>query len=110
MALWYALICVTDQFMPNGKLDYPAGAVKSFGTVLSGDDEQLAAKGIRAVALGEYPDSGPDFHIERFDLIQERMVPYSVPKDAADILLDKPTWLAADIEAALRIILRGGKT
>lgn len=109
MALWYALICLTDQFTPTGKLDYRAGDVKSYGTVLSGDDEALAKKGIKAVPIGEFGDSGPDFNLQRFDVIQEILVPYSPPKDEADLLLDKPAWDTKDTEEAMRIILRGGK-
>lgn len=110
MALWYALVCLTDQFMPNGKLDYRAGDVKSYGTVLSGDDAELLAKGVKAVPIGDFGESGPDFNVERFDPIQEILVPYSPAKDEADLLLDKPSWDTADTEQALRIILRGGKS
>lgn len=109
MALWYALVCLTDKFTPDGKLDYRAGDVKSYGTVLSGNDAELLAKGIKAVPIGDFGESGPDFNTQRFDVIQEIMVPYTPAKDEADLLLDKATWDAKDTEDALRIILRGGK-
>jgi hypothetical protein len=107
MAIWYALICLTDIFDANGKLDYPAGAVKSFGTVLSGDTAQLLAKGIEAVDIGEYPDQGPDFRTERFDVGLKMMVPFTPPQDTADQLLAKSSWDSADTEEALRTILKG---
>lgn len=109
MAQWYALVCLTDQFTPDGKLDYKAGDVKSYGTVLSGNDAQLLAKGIKAVPIGDYGESGPDFNTKRFDVIQEIMVSYSAPKDEADLLLDKASWSAKDSEDALRAILSRGK-
>jgi len=108
MAQWYALVCLTDQFV-NGKLDYRAGDVKSYGTVLSGNDAELLAKGIKAVPIGDFGESGPDFNVQRFDPIQEIMVPYSKPKDEADLLLEKASWSAQDTENAMRILLRGGK-
>lgn len=110
MPQWYAVICLTDQFTPDGKLDYPAGAVKSFGTVLSGTDTELAAKGVEAVPIGIYADgTGPDFRTERFDVVQKKMVPYTPPKDEVDLLLDKPSWTPTDSEAAMRAILKGMK-
>jgi hypothetical protein len=109
MATWYALVCLTDQFTPTGKLDYKAGDVKSYGTVLSGNDAQLLVKGIKAVSIGEFGESGPDFNVQRFDVIQEKLVAYSAPKDEADLLLDKANWTSADSEKALRLILSQGK-
>lgn len=106
MAQWYALICLTDQFTPDGKLDYPAGVVKSYGTVLSGNDTELAAKGIEAVPIGEYPDHGPDFNKERFDTTTKKMVSYTPPVDEMDALLDKPIWNSKDTEDALRALLK----
>jgi len=109
MPTWYALLCLTDQFNPDGTLDYPAGAVKSYGTVLSGTPAELAAKGIEAVDIGNYGDAGPDFNVERFDISKRQMVAYTPPKDEADLLLDKATWSPADTERALRIILKRQK-
>ena len=106
MPMWYALLCVTDQFAPDGKLDYRAGDVKSFGTVLSGTPAELVVKGIEAIPIGEYGEAGPDFNAERFDAARKQMVPYTPPKDAVDLLLEKPNWSQSDIEAALRAVLR----
>jgi hypothetical protein len=108
MAKWYALICLKDQYMPNGKLDYRTGDVKSFGTVLSegGDKDKLAAKGIEAVEIGEYGESGPDFNVERFDVEKKKMVPYTPPKDEVDSLLDKASWNTKDQEDAMRMLLK----
>lgn len=105
MALWYALLCLRDQFDADGKLDYRAGDVKSYGTVISPAADR-DAKGVEAVAIGEYPDQGPDFAVERFDVVQKRMVPYVPPKDEADALLDKANWTSADTEKALRVLLK----
>ena len=103
--MWYALICLTDQFTPDGRLDYRAGDVKSYGTVLSGNQKELAAKGIEAVAIGEYGEAGPNFNLERFDVAKKLMVPYTPPKDEMDQLMDKAIWSSVDIEQALRILL-----
>lgn len=105
MATWYALICLKDQFDSNGKLDYPAGAVKSFGTVLSGDTDELAAKGIEAVALGDFGESGPDFSENRYNSVSKALEPFTPPLTAEQTLLDKPSWDAKDTEDALRLLL-----
>jgi hypothetical protein len=103
--IWYALLCVTDQFDKDGKLEYPAGAIKSYGTVLPGTPAELAAKGLEAIPIGDYGEAGPDFNKERFDTVRKRMVPYTPPKDEADALLDKSTWGSGDTEKALRLLL-----
>lgn len=105
MPQWYALFCLRDQFDEQGKLDYRAGEVKSFGTVISPKADR-DAKGIEAIPIGDYGEAGPDFNRERFDTVLKRMVPYTPPKDEADALLDKPTWSSGDTEQALRAILK----
>jgi len=108
MPIWFALLCVTDQFTSDGKLDYPAGSVKSFGTVISGTPAELLTKGIEAIPIGNYGASGPDFNKERFDVALKMMVPFTPPKGEAEILLEKPTWTPAELEKAIRLLLQRG--
>lgn len=43
MPEWFAIVCLTDQFDQTGKLDYRAGEVKSFGSVVTpGTDAEYA--------------------------------------------------------------------
>jgi hypothetical protein len=106
MAKWYALICLTDQLTPEGKLDYPAGAVKSFGTVLSGNTAELAAKGIEAVDIGEQPDIGPDFSAVRFNPVTKQLEALAPVVDPARVVMGKQNWTPDDRDTALREILK----
>ncbi len=103
---WYALKCLTDQFDAKGKLDYKAGDVKSFGTILSGTDAELLAKGIKAIDIGDFPETGPDFSLVRFNPVTELMEPVPPdPPNAARVLLNKASWSSNDQEDALRLLL-----
>lgn len=99
MAKWYAILCEKEH---DG---YKPGEVCSYGTVIAGPNE-LKAKGLRAIDLGEQGERGPDFSKKRFDTVSLSLVDREPePAPPAQDLLSKKTWTSADQEAAIRLLL-----
>lgn len=101
----YAIVANSDEFDANGNLNYPAGAVVSYTTILP-PQVQLDANNQKAVDLGKWPNGRIDFTHFIWSVQNQALLPITPPVDAATALLAKPAWNATtDQEAALRLIL-----
>lgn len=69
---WFAIVCDQDIVGTNGRIEYRKGDVCSFGT--SYDTDALIALGKRAVSIGQFDESGPDFSIFTWDSQTETLV------------------------------------
>lgn len=105
---WYAIKCLTDQLDAKGGVEYPAGSVKSFGSVVTpGTDADYLLRGLKKILLGSFPEeTGPDFRALQFNPVTGVLEPRPPdPPNTARALLNKANWTTKDQEEALRALL-----
>ncbi len=77
METWYAIVADVNITKDN-KREYDKGEVVSYGSVIP-SAEELAANGLRAIPIGDFGPSGPNFRSLEWDPRQERLKVRLVP-------------------------------
>lgn len=85
MPTWYAVVSDKNIFDKNGKLEYTAGSVISYGTSIPSVGE-LVAKDCRAIDIGIFDISGPDFSELKWDAISQKLIQKTEIDKAAELL------------------------